>query len=113
MTYLAVSLKDGERWTYDPPVGHTVGWVAVHDGVLRASAPVAGGELAIFEPSEESIDFVAEGDTVFVLGSAVQHPYDLVLGNYSVHTSAQALRQGEAEIRRIGQTLRADGILRG
>ena len=25
-----------------------------------------------------------------------------ILGNYSVHTSAEALRQGEAEIRRIG-----------
>jgi len=112
MTYLAVRLKDGERWTYDPPEGHGVAWVAVHEGVLRTSAPIAGGEIAIFEPSEESIDFVAEGDTVFVLGSAVKHPHDLVLGNYSVHTSARALRQGEAEIRRIGQKLRADGILR-
>src|SRR5438874_3385555 len=32
MTYLAVSLGAGERWTYHPPRGHTVAWVAVHDG---------------------------------------------------------------------------------
>ena len=32
MTYLAVSLKDGERWRYAPPAGHTVAWLAVSDG---------------------------------------------------------------------------------
>jgi redox-sensitive bicupin YhaK (pirin superfamily) len=109
MSYLVVSLKAGERWSFHPPKGHSVVWVAVHDGLLRTSSPIPSGEIAIFEPSEESIDFVAEGITRFVLGSAAKHPHDLVLGNYSVHTSAEALRQGEAEIRRIGQELRADG----
>ena len=102
----------GERWTYHPPRGHTVAWVAVHEGVLRTSSAIPSGEIAIFEPSEESIDFVAEGRTGFVLGSAAKHPHDLVLGNYSVHTSTEALREGEAEIRRIGQELRANGTLR-
>jgi hypothetical protein len=46
-----------------------------------------------------------------VLASAAKHPHDLVLGNYSVHTSAEVLRQGEAEIRRIGQRLRSDETL--
>jgi redox-sensitive bicupin YhaK (pirin superfamily) len=32
MNYLAVTLKDGERWRYTPPEGHTVGWVAVNAG---------------------------------------------------------------------------------
>ncbi len=113
MTYLRVSLKAGERWTYQPPGGHTVAWVAVSEGVLRTtSSAIPTGEIAIFAPSEEPIDFVAQGDTGFVLGSAARHPHDLVLGNYSVHTSAEALNQGEAEIRRIGQKLRASGTLR-
>ena len=111
MSYLAVSLRAGERWSYHPPKGHTVGWVAVLDGVLRASPPISSGEIAIFEGGDESMDFVAEANTRFVLGSAAKHPHDLVLGNYSVHTSAAALRQGEAEIRRIGQKLSAEGIL--
>jgi redox-sensitive bicupin YhaK (pirin superfamily) len=109
MTYLVVSLKDGERWSYHPPDGHSVAWVAVNDGLLRTSSPVPTGEMAIFEPTEESIDFVAEGATRFVLGSAARHPHDLVLGSYSVHTSAEALRQAESEIRRIGHELRAEG----
>jgi hypothetical protein len=86
-----------------------VAWVAVHEGVLRTSTPIRSGEIAIFEPSEASIDFVAEGDTVFVLGSAAPHRHELALGSYSVHTSPQALRQGEEEIRRIGGRLLAEG----
>ena len=105
MNYLAVRLKDGERWRYAPPAGHTVAWVAVNAGRLDAGEPVATGELAVFEESGQAIDFVARGDTAFVLGSAVKHPHELVLGYYSVHTSKAALAQGEAEIQRIGATL--------
>jgi redox-sensitive bicupin YhaK (pirin superfamily) len=111
LTYLTVSLKPGERWTYRPPTGHTVGWVAVGEGTLRTPAPVSLGEIAIFEAAEDAIDFVAEGKTTFVLGSAAPHPHELVLGNYSVHTSPEALRRGEEEIRRIGRRLRAEGTI--
>jgi len=109
MNYLVVTLKAGERWSYQPPEGHGVAWVAVHGGVLRTPTPIPGGEIAIFEPSEASIDFLAEGDTVFVLGSAPAHRHPLALGSYSVHTSPKALRQGEAEIRRIGARLLTEG----
>ncbi|MDB4952619.1 MAG: Pirin-related protein [Myxococcales bacterium] len=112
MTYLVVNLSDGERWTYQPPQGHDVAWVAVSDGTLRTSSPIATGEMVIFERSEQSIDFVAEGATRFVIGSAPKHPHDLVLGNYSVHTSEQALELGETEIRRIGRELHDNGTLK-
>lgn len=115
MNYLAVQLKDGERWRYTPPVGHTVGWVAVNAGRLdagySAAGPVVAGELAVFEESDTALDFVAQGDTAFVLGSAVPHPHELVMGHYSVHTSRATLDRGEAEIRRIGAKLREEGRL--
>jgi redox-sensitive bicupin YhaK (pirin superfamily) len=111
LTYLSVELKAGERWSYHPAREQTVAWVAVDQGTLRTPAPVAAGEVAIFEPSEESLDVLADGDTRFVLGSAKRHSHDLVLGNYSVHTSEAALLEGEAEIRRIGRRLVADGTL--
>jgi redox-sensitive bicupin YhaK (pirin superfamily) len=107
MTYLSVSLTRGERWRYTPPAGHTVAWVAVASGRLLASEPIARGELVSFAPSETAIDFVAETATRFVLGSAVPHPHPLVMGAYSVHTNPHALARGEAEIRRIRQTLPA------
>jgi len=65
----------------------------------------------VFEEGQAAIEFVAQGATEFVLGSAVKHPYDLVTGYYSVHTSAAALVQGETEIQRIGQQLRGAGII--
>lgn len=115
MNYLAVQLKDGEHWRYTPPAGHTVGWVAVNAGRLgagySAGGPVGAGELAVFEESDAALDFVAHGDTSFVLGSAVKHPHELVMGHYSVHTSRATLDQGEAEIRRIGAKLRQEGRL--
>lgn len=109
MTYLSVSLRNGERFTFEPPAGHDVAWVALMNGALRAPERISGGELALFEQAEAPIDLVAEGDTRFVLGSAPQHPHELFLGNYSVHTSDEALARGEAEIRRIGRALRAEG----
>ena len=111
MTYLLVTLAQGERWRYVPPAGHTVAWVAVASGRLAAGEPITTGELASFAPSETGIDFVAETDTRFVLGSAVPHPHPLVMGTYSVHTSADALARGETEIRRIRQSLHAAGQL--
>jgi redox-sensitive bicupin YhaK (pirin superfamily) len=113
MTYLSVSLQPGQRWTYRPPKGHDVGWVAVHEGAIGTPFVISAGEMAVFEPSEQSIDFVAHGNTGFVIGSAAKHPHDLVLGNYSVHTSAGALRKGEQEIRRIGLRLRGEHNGRG
>lgn len=111
MTYLSVSLAKGERWTYTPPAGHTVAWVAVAGGGLVAAEPIGAGELVAFEASTASIDLVATEATRFVLGSAVPHPYDLVMGHYSVHTRREALDQGETEIRRIGKQLREAGRL--
>ncbi|NUP07844.1 MAG: pirin family protein [Polyangiaceae bacterium] len=113
MTYLLVSLEDHERWTYTPPDGHDVAWVAVGDGALRASSRISTGEMATFADGSEPIEFVADGRVRFVLGSARRHPHDLVLGSYSVHTSPDALQKGEAEIRRIGAELRRNGTLRG
>lgn len=111
MNYLAVNLKDGEQWRYTPPSRHTVAWLAVNAGRLDAGGLINTGELAVFEESEQYIDFVAQGDCSFVLGSAVKHPHELVTGYYSVHTSKTALAQGETEIQHIGERLRQEGRL--
>ena len=111
INYFHVRLKDGERWSYTLPEGHSVAWLAVDEGDLRLPEPISQGELAVFEESGAPIALQANGDTSFVLGSAIKHPHPLVLGYYSVHTNQAALAQGEAEIDRIGQRLRAAGRL--
>ena len=84
----------------------------MHEGRLRTGAgPIAAGEVAVFERGERGIDFVAEGKTGFVLGSAAKHPHELVLGSYSVHTSPEALERGETAIRDLGVKLVAEGSL--
>lgn len=105
INYLHVRLKDGETWRYHPPVDHTVAWLAIDEGRLRAVRTIEAGQLAVFAEGHDSIELRAEGDTSFVLGSAIKHPHALVLGKYSVHTSDEALRRGEAEIHRIGLQL--------
>src|SRR6266853_1981453 len=111
INYLAVRLKAGERWRYQPPAGHTVLWAAIASGVLSAPDKLRHGELAAFEPSNEAVEFVALADTEFVLGSAAPHAHDLVLGYYSVHTSPEALRNGEAHISAIRTRLVQEGRL--
>jgi len=107
--YFHVRLHHGQRWRYVPPSDHTVAWLAVDQGGL-SSEPIHAGQLAVFEESgSDGIEIEADGDTSFVIGSAVMHPHPLILGNYSVHTSEKALAQGEAEIQRIGRQLRAEG----
>jgi len=102
LNYLDVALKKGEKWRYEPPSGHTVAWAAVHEGELATPA-IAVGELAVFEESDAAIEFEAIENTGFIIGSAVRHPYNLVLGAYSVHTSRHALEKGEARIAEIGK----------
>jgi redox-sensitive bicupin YhaK (pirin superfamily) len=111
MTYLFVRLRPGESWRYQPPSDHTVCWVALSTGSLDVPERVEAGELAVFEPSNEAIDFYAEADTEFVLGSAASHPYELVLGNYSVHTSPASLQAGERRIAELQARLQKEGRL--
>lgn len=111
INYFDVQLKAGQCWTYEPPQGYQVGWIAVMDGSLRTPDPVGEGELVVFDRSDAAIEFEATADARFVLGTAIPHPHDLHLGYYSVHTSDAALIEGEREIARIGNELRAKGVL--
>lgn len=111
INYLLVTLPAGESWTYRPPAGHSVGWLALAKGRLDVGGAIDAGEMAIFEPGETPVVLTAaaDKDAVFVLGSAVPHPYPLHLGNYSVHTSANALAAGEQRIAELGRQLKKTG----
>lgn len=111
ITYLGVHLRAGETWRFEPPQGHTVAWLAVGEGALTAPTALSTGDLVTFDASGSAITFEAQTDTAFVLGSGVQHPHDLLMGPYSVHTTAETLRQGQAGIRERAQLLRQQGRL--
>jgi redox-sensitive bicupin YhaK (pirin superfamily) len=112
MNYLDVRLRAGERWVYQPPRHHNVAWIASHQGTLASPEAVSAGEAVVFEEGEKPIVFEAATDAAFMLGSAVKHPYDLVTGHYSVHTTKDALREGESNIAAIGRRLHNQGVFR-
>ena len=53
INYLAVQLKSGERWRYQPPAGHTVLMVAIGSGSVTVPDELRQGDLAAFEPSND------------------------------------------------------------
>jgi redox-sensitive bicupin YhaK (pirin superfamily) len=105
MNYLAVRMKAGERWNYQPPAGHTVLWTAVGRGSILVPDELHEGELVAFKSSSAVLEFEAQSDAEFVLGSAIPHNYDLVLGSHSVHTSPGALHEAERRISEIHRQL--------
>jgi redox-sensitive bicupin YhaK (pirin superfamily) len=111
INYLLVTLKPGETWTYHPPHGHSVTWLAIAQGALDAGENLSAGEMAVFESGEAPIRLTAvgEAEAAFVLGSAVPHPHELHLGYYSVHTSSEALERGERRIAELGAQLAEAG----
>nr|WP_330211998.1 pirin family protein [Pseudomonas sp. Z18(2022)] len=98
ITYLHVRLADGERWSYHPAPDHEIAWLATNAGKLETGGLVLERELAVFAEGRGAIDIVAQGKAEFVIGSAAKHPYPLVNGSSSVHTSAAALAEGERTI---------------
>ena len=111
MNYLALHLNAGERWRYQPPIGHTVLWMAIGMGSLLVPEELQLGELVAFTPSTEPIEFEATSDAEFVLDSAVPHRYDLVLGSHSVRTTTEALHEAEGRISKIRTRLIQQGRL--
>ncbi|MCC4616595.1 hypothetical protein LL972_11380 [Xanthomonas campestris pv. asclepiadis] len=98
ITYLMVTLSAGQAWTYTPPAGQDVAWLAVSHGVVACDQQVRRGQMAIFD-GIGAIELIASPDGArFVIASAVPHPHALVMGNYSVHTNRAALDAGERRI---------------
>jgi redox-sensitive bicupin YhaK (pirin superfamily) len=74
LNYFHVRLEDGQRWRYAAPDGHNVTWLAVDRGGLRLEEDgrVLREQVALFERSRGVIEVQAEGESSFVLGSAMQ-----------------------------------------
>ena len=111
VSLLWVELAAGETWDYAPPSGQRVAWCFAQRGDLEVSGERLNRELVIFEEGDGALHFHAQTHCAFMLGSAVKHPYDLILGSHSVHTSEEALIRGQRRIGEIGEQLRASGKL--
>jgi hypothetical protein len=106
LAYLNVQLSDGERWTYYSARSHDVAWLAVAAGGLLVDGQSLRREIAVFEEGSAPIEVIAQGNVEFLVASASRHPFPLVTGHYSVHTSSEALVRGEAGYAAIAKTMK-------
>lgn len=103
ITYLLLRIAAGTTWTFTPPEAQPVAWLALASGQLVGATSAEAGEMLVFDQSQQAITLEASpsSEAIFVIGSAAPHPHNLHLGNYSVHTSADSLARGEANIERL------------
>ena len=106
VSYLWVQLKAGESWTYQPASTHDIAWTFAQSGQLSVSDAELVRELAVFEEGNGAMKFDAKTDCAFLVGTAAKLPQELVMGYYSVHSSAANLVVGERRIKEIGSTLK-------
>jgi hypothetical protein len=111
MNYFVLDLAANSSWRYTPPAQHDVAWAFVFEGSANVLGSHSARELLVFEGEGAITLDSGDAPARVLIGSARQHPHALVLGSSSVHTSAEALRKGQARIRAIGESLVQAGKL--
>jgi redox-sensitive bicupin YhaK (pirin superfamily) len=107
MNYLVVTLAPGASWRYTPPDAHDIAWAFVFDGEASVQGQAGARELLVLG-AQGDIEIQAGRSPARVLvGTAVQHPHELVLGASSVHTRRASLEAGHRRIQAIGERFRA------
>lgn len=111
VSYLDVSLADGERWDHAPPDTHSVLWVYVHSGEVLVAGERASRSFLLFDETPGKVVLTARGPSRLLVGSAAPHRHALVLGPSSVHTNAASLTLATGRIRELGAQLAREGRL--
>lgn len=109
VNYFDVTLEEGQTWSYLPPDSHDVVWAFVYQGTAQVAEHSTQEELLIFDREPGTLAVTAKTKLGMMVGSAPRHPYPLVVGRNSVHTSKEALRASEARIAQLGASLRQQG----
>ena len=114
INYLDVQLAAGERWIYQPPLGHEVAWLAVSARQLCARQnPSPQANWSVFEESNDAL--VIQADSCVEVCSRFGGQTSARLGARPLlgsHDSVRLFVAGESEIQRIGNQLAAAGLLR-
>jgi redox-sensitive bicupin YhaK (pirin superfamily) len=111
MHYFVLDLAAHAQWRYNPPTDHTVAWAFVFEGHASLGGASGSQDLWVLSQAGDIEIATADAPARVLIGSARPHPHPLVLGASSVHTSAEALRQGHARIRAIGASLAQQGLI--
>jgi redox-sensitive bicupin YhaK (pirin superfamily) len=87
VNYMVVGLAAEQVWTYEPLANHQVAWIAVLSGKINTSNTVVeADEIAVYENSHQSMSFLAEVDTVFLLATSHQfNPHQVNPHQFNSH----------------------------
>jgi redox-sensitive bicupin YhaK (pirin superfamily) len=110
MVYLHVPLEAGESWRLALPDRFEVAWAMVFEGEVSLGGAVLADELVVLSERGSAVEVNSASGAQFIFGAAQRHPWPLILGNYSVHTNASSLANGERRIREIGSELHRRGL---
>ena len=112
LSLLDVQINKGESWTFTPPEGHNVLWVAVYEGELDANSTLSKGEVIIYDESNLSVDFLAKEKSRIVIGSAIKSKEAIIASRSSVHTNEAALQRSQVRIQNKYEELKKAGIVK-
>ena len=111
MTYFVLTLQAGAKWTYNMPATNDVAFAVVFEGDGEIDGTSSMQELVQIGGNEPITFSSGAAKTQILIGSGKKHPYPLITGTSSVHTSPAALERGQQRIRAIGEQLMRDGRL--
>lgn len=100
-----VSLEAGESWTYPAHELRQQAWAFAFSGQILIQEIPFSKRLVTFDSTARNIRISAREATQFMFAAAERHPYDLVVGAHSVHTSHEALERSEKRISDLGASL--------
>jgi redox-sensitive bicupin YhaK (pirin superfamily) len=108
MTYLDVSLGEGDRWEFDAPNLQNTGFVFNRNGVIRSgSVTLAQDQMGILEHKEGVIRIEAEQKADFVLIISEPSQFPIVSSGSQIHTNIDSLERSDRRIKEIGLELKA------
>ena len=102
---LHVSLAAGESWVYPAHELRQQAWAFAFSGQIFINEIPFRKQLVTFDSTARKITISAREATQFIFAAAERHPYDLVVGAHSVHTSHEALERSERRISELGISL--------
>ncbi len=104
-------VQTDKLWKFTPPASHDLAWIYTYGGAVRIEdSEVPARHIAVLESGNSPIEIAPLGDRAeFVIGTAKHSTDNLVVGQFSMHTTKEKLESGLARVRELAHTLKGEG----
>ncbi|NLR90235.1 pirin family protein [Flammeovirga agarivorans] len=106
ITYLDVSLKEGEKFVLETPLNQTRGFIFLRSGEASIyEDELTTNTLHILEENDGEIEIIAKENTKFVIGLTVPTDHKMFLGGGSIHTNKLSFEKAQENIQSLSSTV--------